>query len=404
MTARDLLAEYAALTSPGHVAALRAAGHDLVEGERGGCYVSDTAGKRYVDCIGSAGIYNLGRRHPELLAELGRAARETDQGNFPMISAEKAALGRRLAEFVPGPLDCAVFSVMRGEAMEFACKLARGATGRPGLVAVDGGWHGETGFALSLSQRPDKDRFGPLVPGVVVVAHGDLEAARRAVGDDTAAVVLEPIQAENHCREVDRDYLHGLRELCRARGAVLVYDETQTGLGRTGEKFAFEHFGAGPDVLILGEALGGGVFPIAATVFTQRLNQFMNRHPLIHLSTFGGSDIGCRVAVKALDIYQRDQPWRNAAAIGDRLRARFAAQVGATPLRSVAGRGLLLSLALDTPAQALALCRRAAAHGVLVAPGRVATHAVVLRPSLLLDDAAAAALHDGVAAALGELA
>ncbi len=400
---RDLLSEWAELTSPGHVAALRAVGHDLVEGERQGPYLVDAGGKRYVDCIGGAGIYNLGRRHPELCAELSRAARETDQGNLPMISAEKAALGRRLAEFVPGPLDCAVFSVMRGEALDFACKLARGATGRPKLLAVSGGWHGQTGFALSLSARPDKQQFGPLIPEVGEIEHGDLGAARRAIDERTAAVVIEPIQAENHCCEAGRDYLAGLRTLCHQRGAALIYDETQSGLGRTGQRFAYQHFGAGPDILILGEALGGGLFPIAATLFTQELNRFMNQHPLIHLSTFGGSDVGCRVAVAALDIYQRDRPWHKAEAIGERLRAALAESIPDPPLRDVAGRGLLLSLRLGSPDQARALCRHLAARGVLAAPGQVATDTVVLRPSLFLDDQAVDQIRDAVAHSLREL-
>ncbi len=393
-TTNDLLEAYAALVSPGHVEALSSIGLDIVEASREGPFVFDADGKRYIDGITSAGTFNLGRRHPELVAELRRAVRETDQGNFPMISSEKARLAERLAELVSGKLECTVFSVVRGESVDFACKLARGYTGRKELLSVRGGWHGQTGFALGLSERVDRDLFKPLVPETLAIPFGDLDAAARAISERTAAVVLEPIQAENHCREARAGYLSGLRELCSSRGAVLVFDETQTGMGRTGSRFAFQPAGVSPDVLVLGEAIGGGIFPIAATVFTQRLNSFMNEHPLIHLSTFGGSDLGCRVAVKALEIYQRDQPWRNAAALGGEIAARFArlAEDAGSPIQSVAGRGLLLSLDLGTAERARQFCRSAAGHGLLVMPGQVAKHTVVLRPSLLIDASQAEAI------------
>ena len=380
--------DFADLFSEARLDCLRETGRDFLEGGREGPYVYDAEGARYIDCIGSAGIYNLGRRQPELIAELRRAMRETDQGNFPLVSAEKAALAKALAGFTPDPLECSVFSVMRGEAMEFACKVARGFTARPELLTVDGGWYGQTGFALSLSQREDKELYGPLVPGVRTMPFGDIEAAKAAVGPKTAAVILEPVQAENHCRRADGAYLKALAALCHARGALLVLDETQTNFGRTGAKFAFERSGVVPDVLILGEALGGGVFPIAATVITQRVNAFMNAHPMIHLSTFGGSDVGCCVAGKALEIYERDKPWLNAAAMGRKLLSGIEelARRDGSPIQGVEGEGLLLSLALGSEECAIGLCRRAAKCGLLVAQGEVAKHMIVLRPSLTISE------------------
>lgn len=377
-----------------------------LEGERQGPYLFDASGKRYLDCYGSAGTFNLGRRPPEVVEEMRRAMRETDQGNFPMISREKAALAQALARLAPGQLECCVLSVMRGETVELACKLARGATGRPGLLAAEGGWHGQTGFALTLSQRPDRQDFAPLIPEVGFFALGNLEAAERAITSRTAAVILEPIQAENHCREATVPFVEGLARCCRERGVVLVFDETQTGLGRTGSRFAAERLSVVPDVLVIGEALGAGIFPIAATLFTQRLNRFLNAHPLIHLSTFGGSDLGCRVALKALELYEREHPWDNAAARGEQLLAGLSrlAERHSDRLRSVAGRGLLLSLDLSTADGALRFCRSAADHGLFCVPALVARNAVPLRPSLLIDAEQAAAIVTGVEAALRDMA
>ena len=140
----------------------------ILEGKRTGAHFFDADGRKYIDGDSSAGIFNLGRRHPELAEELKRAMRATDQGNFPIISEEKALLAEALAGFVPGALECSLFGVTRGEAFDAACKVVRGFTKRPGLVTVDGGWYGQTGFALSLSQREDRHLFEPLVPGTAV--------------------------------------------------------------------------------------------------------------------------------------------------------------------------------------------------------------------------------------------
>lgn len=360
----------------------------ILEGKRAGAHFFDTDGRRYIDGDSSAGTFNLGRRHPELAEELKRAMRATDQGNFPIISEEKALLAEALAAFVPGALECSLFGVTRGEAFDAACKVVRGFTKRPGLVTVDGGWYGQTGFALSLSQREDRHLFEPLVPGVKVVPFGDLEAADRAIGMDTAAVMLEPMQAENGCRAVDAAYVRGLAELCRAWGALLLFDETQTNFGRTGTPFFFEQVGVEPDVLVLGEALGGGMFPITVTMMTQRVNEFMNDHPLIHLSTFGGSDLGCCVARAALDIYRREEPWKNARAMEAGLRSAFGSLAGDYPslLLGVNGTGLLLSLQTPSAEIAKKLCRACLNRGLLLAPGKVAKDTVVVRPSLLISE------------------
>jgi len=339
-----------------------------------------------LDAYCSAGTFNLGRRPPELAAELMQAMRETDIGNFPMISKEKAFLARDLAAFCGGALECCVFSVMRGEPMEAACKIARGYTGRPKLVAVAGGWHGHTGFALSLSSLPGKSRYEPLMPEVHIIPFGDAEAAVNAIDNRTAAFVIEPVQIENHCRAASADYLQAVAKACRDRGALLIVDETQTGFGRTGRKFAFEASGIQPDMVLLGEALGGGMFPIAATVFTQEVNRFLNEHPLIHLSTFGGADVGCRVARKAVALYEREQPWRNAAAMGERLQQALlplAANENSL-IRDLEGLGLVWSLDLGTPARANRFCQSASSAGLLVVPGKIARHTVLLRPSLLI--------------------
>lgn len=398
-----LFNDYARLVSSSAVETLKKRGHDRIEAERGGAGFTDASGHTLIDCYAGGGVFNLGRQPEEALDAVRDAARRADQGNFPMISDQKASLGEKIASFVPGALECSVFGVMRGEAFDFACKLARGFTGRPRLIAVDGSWFGETGFPMSLSERPDKDLFGPLLPETAIVPFGDVDAAKEAIDRKTAAVFLELVQAENGCRTADAAYVKALAAAARKAGALLVIDETQTGFGRTGSRFCFEQYGIDPDVILLGEALGAGAFPITATVFTQRLNSFMNDHPLIHLSTFGGSDLGCLVAARVLELYEENAPWENAAAAGARLGdglARIAGEKG-SPVKSAHGRGLLWAVELAAEDAADAFCKRLADAGVFAVPGKVAKNTVVLRPPLTITEEQVDAIVDGVRRAAG---
>ncbi|MFH1530064.1 MAG: aminotransferase class III-fold pyridoxal phosphate-dependent enzyme [Pseudomonadota bacterium] len=370
-----------------------------------GAWLHAEDGRRILDGLTGDGICNLGRRPAAVVDALLAALDQTDQGNFPMISREKAELAAALAAWAPGDLDAAIFSVMRGEALDAALKVARGRTGRATLVSASGAWYGETGFALSLSDRPDRELYGPLIPQTRVVPFGDLAAARDELVRGAAAFVVEPMQAEHHAREAEPGYLQGLRDLCDRTGALLILDETWTGLGRTGHRLASERSGVVPDILVLGEALGAGVFPIAATLLRRSVNRFLEAHPLIHLSTFGGSDLGCRAALAALEAYGRSRAWDRAVRAGARLREGLEVIRSRRPgaLAGVAGRGLLLSLDLGDPARAGAFCRAAAEAGLLVRPQRLTRGCVLLAPSLLITDDEGSQILAAVDAALTAL-
>lgn len=404
MSGKRILEDYRRYFPSSFVEEMRATGRDIVESERDGAFIYDENGKRYIDCITSGSIYNLGRRPRAVISALKKAVRQTDQGNFPMISLEKAALAARVAAFSPAGLECVVFSVTRGESVDFACKLARGSTKRPEIVTVDGSWFGQTGFALSLSERSDRGMYGPLIPDVVTIPFGDYASAAKAVTGRTAAVVIEPLQTENGCRAAYPEYLRELRRICDRMGAVLVFDETQSGLGRSGKKFYLEYSGVVPDVLVIGEALGAGMFPIAATVFTKKLNRFMNAHPLIHLSTFGGSDLGCMAAIAAIELYEKLRPWDNSETMGKRLRDGLEKIVkGRRGAGTVRGSGLLQAIDMGTIEKARAFCRAAAQRGLLVMPGAVEASSVIFRPSLLITSIQVNAILEAAEKAAGGL-
>ncbi len=369
-----------------------------------GAYISDTHGTKYIDCYSSACTYNLGRRNEKLIASLKQAIFETDQGNFPMISKQKAFLARKISEFVPGPLDCVLFGVTRGESMDAACKLARGATGRPNLVTVDGGYYGDTGFALSLSEHPLKRDFGDLIPGVAVVPFGDYAEAENVIKRNPAAFILELIQTEYHCRTADEGYMKHIRNLCDQTGTCLIFDESQTGFGRTGKKFSFEHYGIFPDILVVGEAITGGIFPMTAMIFTSELKQFFDIHPLIHLSTFGGHDVGCMVATAALDEYEKIRPWENALVQGTKIMNELKPLVSSDDrIKSLTGLGLLISISFKSLETADKFCLLARNNAIIMRNGIVDQSCYLIRPSLLISNDETEFIINGIKAALGEL-
>jgi len=316
-----VLARYAQHINASKVALLRAMQLDIVETARSGVEVTDIEGRRYIDCFGSSGCFNVGRRHPAVVGALLAAVTDEglDIGDTAFLSAARADLAARLAEITPGDLDGAVFSTGGGEAVDFALKLARGYTQRPGIVCMDNAYHGHTGFALSatgadLYQAP----FMPLVPGFRRVPFGDLDATAEAITEEVAAVIVEPVQGEGGINIPPDGYLPGLRQLCDERGTLLILDEIQTGLGRTGRMFACQRWDTVPDIMTIGKSLGGGLYPISATLFSPAVRSFVEENPFVHFSTFGGADLGCRVALAVIDeVVGGDLPQR-AELLGER--------------------------------------------------------------------------------------
>lgn len=359
--------------------------YTFTEGNRTGIYFYDTKGKRYIDCYCGAGTFNMGRHVQELSDTLQQQADKSDQGNFVLISQEKALLASKLISFIPAKLNGVFFSVGRGEAMDFACKLARGYTGRTQLITVDGAYYGETGFSVSLSDGDKKKSFGQ-IPDIATIPFGNIQALEERVTKKTAAVITETIQVENACRSASEGFFKIMRTVCNKTGALMILDETQTGMGRTGKKFAFEHYGVEPDILVIGEALGGGIFPIAATAFTKRVQKFMHAHPLIHLSTFGGHDLGCRVAYAALELYENTKPWENAQKVGDKLIEELTLLQKQYPSKilSVHGRGLAIAITLRSTDMAQKAVTKLTKEGIFATNGKVARDAIILRPTLTI--------------------
>jgi putrescine aminotransferase len=289
--------------SSGKAAFFRSAGIDFALGRREGPYLWDMEDeKEIIDCHCNGGVFNLGHRNPQVIAALTRSLEELDIGNHHLISQQRALLARRLAHLAPGNLAYTVFGVGGGEAIDLAIKVARAYTGRGKVISARGGYHGHTGLALAAGDEKYRAPFGPLAPGFMQVPFSDAQILEQSVDGDTAAILLETVPATCGMTIPHEEYFPQVRALCDRTGALLIVDEVQSGLGRTGRLWAIEHFHVEPDIMVIGKGLSGGIYPITATCFREELETVFHQDPFIHISTFGGAEVGCPVALTVLDV------------------------------------------------------------------------------------------------------
>jgi acetylornithine/succinyldiaminopimelate/putrescine aminotransferase len=297
------LAAFRDHVSSGKAAFFQKYGMDFVLGRREGPYLWDLDGsKRLFDLHCNGGVFNLGHRNSELIDLLKASLDELDIGNHHLMSKARTDLACRLAELMPGDLAYTVFGVGGGEAVDLAFKVARAYTKRTKIISAIGGYHGHTGLALAAGDEKYRHPFGPSAPGFIQVPFGDVDILDSVTDSDTAGVILETVPATLGIAIPPDGYLQSVRHICNAKGIVFILDEVQTGLGRTGKLWAFQHYNLIPDIVILGKGLSGGLYPIAATILRKPLEVVFHKDPFIHVSTFGGSEVGCAVARRVLEI------------------------------------------------------------------------------------------------------
>lgn len=363
--------------------------------ERGeGCFVWDVEGRRYLDGLSAYSALNQGHRHPRIVAALTEQAGRLTLTSRAFHNDRMGDLLERLASLTGFPR--AVLMNTGVEAVETAVKAMRRwgyqvkgiPDGEGELVVAEGNFHGRTLLAVSLSSDPSSYRhYGPYVPGIVRVPFGDAGALARALGPHTVGVLLEPVQGEAGVIVPPDGYLPRVRELCSAAGVPLCLDEVQTGLGRTGRMFAWEHWGARPDLICLGKALSGGVYPVSAVCGTEALIGVFT--PGTHGSTYGGNPLAAAVGLAALDVLvEEDLPGR-AGRLGGLVRSRLGAGLAGAPgVAEVRGLGLMLAVQFREPsahrvAEALAreaavLCKDTRGHTVRFLPPLMTPEEVLL--------------------------
>ncbi len=334
-----------------------------------GSWLTDRRGRRYLDLIAGMGVANIGHAHPAVrracAAQLRRYLHVMVYGEF--VLEPQVRLATRLATLAGPPFECAYLTNSGAEAIEGALKTARKHTGRRGLVAFELGFHGDTFGALSVGgNRVYREPFRPLIPDVTILPWNEARALAR-IDRRTAAVVIEPVQAEGGVRIPAPSFLRALRARCSEVGALLVFDEVVTGLGRTGTLFAFQASGVRPDLLVLAKALGGGL-PLGAFLGPRRILRTLAHHPpLAHVTTFGGHPLSCAAALAALEVtVARDLPAR-AARMGVLFRRGLEALRDRHRIvRTVRGVGLLCALELTTPAATRRFAAACLARGLVL--------------------------------------
>lgn len=345
MGRETLFGAYRRHVNAGKIDTFERYGFDAVMGRRSGVRFWDAYDDRsWIDCHCNGGVFNLGHRNPEIIAAVESALSTADIGNHHLPSPGRAELARRLVATTGGRLGGVVFGVSGGEAVDLAIKVVRAGTGRTGIVSADGGYHGHTGLALATGDAAYRDPFGPNLPGFTQVPFDDVAAIDAAVGSDTAAVILEPIPATLGMPIPSPDYLVRVAEICRERGARLILDEIQTGLGRTGTMWAHEQWDVEPDVVVTAKGLSGGIYPISATLMVSDLHRVFDSHPFVHISTFGGAEPGCAAALATLDIVGGDGFLSRVAELSERFRS------GLTGLPfDLRRRGLMMGMRFPAP-------------------------------------------------------
>ncbi|AEV17002.1 Acetylornithine/acetyl-lysine aminotransferase [Thermus sp. CCB_US3_UF1] len=321
--------------------------HDLLLVRGQGARVWDAEGNVYIDCVGGYGVANLGHANPEVVEAIQRQAEILLSMPQTLPTPTRGEFYRALVSLLPPELN-RVFPTNSGtEANEAAIKFAWAHTGRRKLVAAMRGFSGRTLGSLSVTWEPKyREPFLPLLGPVEFIPYNDVEALKKAVDEETAAVILEPVQGEGGVRPATPEFLQAAREVTREKGALLILDEIQTGMGRTGKRFAFEHYGVVPDILTLAKALGGGV-PIGAAVMREEVARSMPKGG--HGTTFGGNPLAMAAGVAALRYLERTRLWERAAELGpwfmDKLR-----EIPSPKVREVRGLGLMVGLELKEKA------------------------------------------------------
>lgn len=345
-----------------------------------GPWVVDTEGRRYLDCLSAYSAVNQGHRHPRILRALHEQAERVTLTSRAFRNDQLPLFCRELAEFCG--MDMVLPMNTGAEAVETAIKAARRwgymrrgiAADRAEIVVCDNNFHGRTTTIVGFSSdRGSREGFGPFTPGFRSVPFGDADALAAAITPDTCAVLLEPIQCEAGVLMPPAGYLAAVAATCRDRGVLLIADEIQTGLGRTGAMFACQHEGVQPDAFVLGKALSGGVYPVSAVVARREVLDVFD--PGSHGSTFGGNPLGCAVAREALRVIVDEDLVSRSARLGAWFLEELA-KIEHPDIVEVRGRGLLAGIELVGPARPYCerlqelglLCKETHDHVIRIAP------------------------------------
>lgn len=349
MFVEETISKYEKYINPAQAKLFRFMGLASVEGHAEGWTITDSEGREFIDCLGGYGMFALGHRHPKVVEAVEKALHTMPMCGKVLFNRPMADLAEALAEITPGDLQYSFFVNSGTEAVEGCLKVARLATKRKKFVAANNAFHGKTMGSLTATGRDlYREPFKPLLDGFTHVPFGDIAAMESAVDEETAAVILEPIQGEGGIIIPPAGYLRQVKELCEAKGALFIADEVQTGIGRTGAWFGVNHEVVKPDLMACAKALGGGVMPIGAIIGTPRAWQGLIEAPFLHTSTFGGNQLACAAGVAAISVIKEENLLERGAETGAYLKAGLESIAAEFPsvISEVRGRGMMIGIEL----------------------------------------------------------
>ncbi len=353
----------------------------------------DVNGKEYIDCLGGFGIYNVGHRHPKVIKAVTSQMNRQPLHSQDLLDPLRAMLAKILADITPGDLKYSYFANSGTETVEAAMKLAKMHTGRTTFIATTRAFHGKSLGALSATAKGVfRKPFLPMIPGFRHVPFGDIDMMRKTmescalVGEDVAAIILEPIQGEGGVNLPPEGYLKQVRDLCNQFGALLIFDEVQTGMGRTGKMFCAEHYDVVPDILCLAKAFGGGVIPAGAVVATEEVFKSFFPNPFIQTTTFGGNPLACAAAIATFNILIEENLPARATELGNYMMKglREAAAAYTDKVMEVRGKGLLIGVEFHNDEIGYEVSKGLFDHGVLVAGTLINAKTIRIEPPLTI--------------------
>jgi putrescine aminotransferase len=345
----ETIGKYEKFINPSMARLFRFMGLGSVETTAQGWIITDSDGNDYIDCLGGYGMFCVGHRHPKVVEAVKRSLDTMPMHGEVLFNRPMADLAERLAEITPGKLQYSFFVNSGTEAVEGALKVARLATGRKKFIAAKNAFHGKTFGSLTATGR-DMFRapFQPLLPNFEHVPYDDVAALSAALDNDTAAVILEPIQGEGGIIVPHDGYLTAVRQLCDKYGALLIADEVQTGIGRTGQWFGVDYDGVAPDIMATAKALGGGIVPIGAITATPDAWKGLIEAPFLHTSTFGGNQMACMAGLATLEIIEDEDLLKRGSETGAYLKHGLEDIAKDYPavIKEVRGRGMMVGIEL----------------------------------------------------------
>jgi putrescine aminotransferase len=360
--------------------------------DNGACF-KDVNGKEYIDCLGGFGIYNVGHRNPKVVKAVTDQLKHQALHSQDLLDPLRAMLAKILADITPGDLKYAFFTNSGTESVEAALKLAKMYSERTTFISTTRAFHGKSlgslsGTAKGMFRKP----FLPLIPGFRHVPFGDIEMMRKTfetcalVGEDVAAVILEPIQGEGGIILPPDNYLKEVRELCDQFGALLIFDEVQTGMGRTGKMFAAELYDVVPDIICLAKAFGGGVMPAGAVVAKEEVFKSWFPNPFMHTTTFGGNPLACAAAIATIGVLLEENLPERAAVVGEYFLKELqeAAKGYEDIVQEIRGKGLMIGIEFHEDEIGYEVSKGMFDRGVLVAGTLINSKTIRIEPALTI--------------------